>query len=308
MNVISFILGIFFLITAVIALTIRLSARRINIGDKIFSYNFTLLSKAKEKIKGNRKKKKQTLPSTISPEMSRERSKQRSDKIEDLLDEADSLKEEEISIDLTDEKEKITDEKLKSVFTRDVNIRIPKNMVVDDFYKLTVILSETDLYSPDVKVEHIKVSKEEAKNFALINSRLGINLMEATTKVEGLKAGPLIIRPIAVGNFARISPLERIINFDPNLKEIYISFYITPTIWKNKSTNIICIEIEQDYTILKEINMPVNVFKNTYEAIFGLNISSVHMTVMLVYSLIGSLIGLYGTLSNFLTFLPNLPF
>lgn len=309
MNLISFILGVFFLITAVMTLIIRVSSRRINIGEKILSYDFSRFNKTKEKLNRNKKnKKKQTVPSTKSPGMPSERTRKRNEEIDDLLEEADSLKEKKIGEDLMDEMEEIIDGGFKPTFARDVNIRVPQNMVVDDFYKLIVIISETDSYSPNVKVEQIKVSKEEAKTFALINSKLGINLMEATTKVEGLKAGPLIIRPIAVGNFARINPLERTINFDSKLKNQIASFYITPMIWKNKSANVICIEIEQEYTILKELNIPVKVFKNTYEAIFGLNISSVHMTFMLLYSIIGSLIGLYATLSNFLTFLPVLPF
>ncbi len=116
------------------------------------------------------------------------------------------------------------------------------------------------------------------------------------------------VRPFAIGNVAVIAPAQRTIYFNPEEEEIVVEFYITPTRWTSDITNVLRIEFEQNYAVIKAVNIPMKIYKRKYEAMFGFNLSKWHRYVMFVYSGIGTLVGLYGTVVKYLGKLQALSF
>ena len=113
---------------------------------------------------------------------------------------------------------------------------------------------------------------------------------------------------MAIGGVAHVAPSSRTIMFDPEVEETVIEFYITPTRWTTGVMNVLRLEFEQNYEILKALDIPIKIYKRKFEAIFGLNISAAQKYILLIYSVLGAVAGLYGTIANFVDFLPALPF
>ena len=60
--------------------------------------------------------------------------------------------------------------------------------------------------------------------------------------------------------------------FDSEAEETVIEFFITPTKW-TEVMNVLRIEFEQNYKVIKTLEIPIKIFKRKFEALFGLNIS-----------------------------------
>ncbi len=182
--------------------------------------------------------------------------------------------------------------------SRDLSIQLPKNMCIDEVFRLKITLIKSEEFSEDLTLKELELDKEEAKYFSLNVTKLGEKVVEATTRITGLKEGSLIIRPIAVGNVAVIAPGQRTIYFDAEEEEIVIEFFITPTRWSSDVLNVLRIEFEQNYKIIKTINVPMKIYKRKLEAIFGFNISKWHQYALFIYSAIGTIAGLISTLQE----------
>jgi hypothetical protein len=182
--------------------------------------------------------------------------------------------------------------------SRDLSIQLPKNMCIDEVFRLKITLIKAEEFSEDLTLQELELDKNEAKYFSLNITKLGEKVVEATTRITGLKEGSLIVRPISVGNVAVIAPGQRTIYFDSEEEEIVIEFFITPTRWSSDVLNVLRIEFEQNYKIIKTINVPMKIYKRKLEAIFGFNISKWHQYTLFVYSAIGTIAGLISTLQE----------
>ncbi|NPD87420.1 MAG: hypothetical protein HGN29_01770 [Asgard group archaeon] len=184
--------------------------------------------------------------------------------------------------------------------SRDLSIQLPKNMCLEEVFRLKITLIKAEEFEEELALRDLELDKKEAEYFSLTVSKLGEKVVEATTRISGLAEGGLIIRPIAIGNVAVIAPAQRTTYFNPEDEEIIVEFYITPTRWTTDIMNVLRIEFEQNYTVLKAVNIPMRIYKRKYEAMFGFNLSKWHKYVMFVYSGIGTIIGLYGTVVKYL--------
>ncbi|MCG3222675.1 MAG: hypothetical protein H7641_14945 [Candidatus Heimdallarchaeota archaeon] len=184
--------------------------------------------------------------------------------------------------------------------SRDLSIQLPKNMCLEEVFRLKITLIRAEEFEEELALRDLELDKKEAEYFSLTVSKLGEKVVEATTRISGLAEGGLIVRPIAIGNVAVIAPAQRTIYFNPEDEEIIVEFYITPTRWTTDVMNVLRIEFEQNYTVLKAVNVPMRIYKRKYEAMFGFNLSKWHKYVMFVYSGIGTIIGLYGTVVKYL--------
>ncbi len=177
-------------------------------------------------------------------------------------------------------------------FSRDLSIMIPKNMCLDEVFRLKITLIREEKYDDKVSMKEITVDKESAEYFSLNVTKLGEKVIEATTRIYGLEQGTLIVRPIAVGHAAALAPQQRIVYFHPDLDEIVIEFFITPTKWSKDLESNLRIEFEQNYRVLQIIDIPIKIYKRKMEAIFGINISKWQTITLFVYSAFGTISGL----------------
>ena len=159
-----------------------------------------------------------------------------------------------------------------------------------DTVKVTLIKSEE--FKEELTIKELELDKKEAEYFSLNVTKLGEKVTEATTRIVGLKEGILIVRPIAIGNVAIISPGQRTIMFNLEEEEIIVEFFITPTRWSKDLVSNLRIEFEQEYKIIKAVNIPIKIYKRKMEAIFGINISKWQYYVLFVYSALGTISGL----------------
>ena len=177
-------------------------------------------------------------------------------------------------------------------FSRDLSIMIPKNMCLDEVFRLKITLIRDDKYDDKVSLKELTVDKESAEYFSINVTKLGEKIIEATTRIHGLEQGTLIVRPIAIGHMAALAPQQRIVYFHPELDEIVVEFFITPTKWSKDLDSNLRIEFEQNYRILQTIDIPIKIYKRKMEAIFGINISKWQTIVLFVYSAFGTISGL----------------
>jgi len=185
---------------------------------------------------------------------------------------------------------------------------VPHNLCVNEVFKLVIFIKKSGHASDELEISYLRVSSEEAKLYSLTAERLGKRLTKAKVKLKGLTEGPITIRAYFTNGIGYIVPSERNVYFEPNKEEIRAEFFVTPTTWTSKVANKIRVDFEQKYKELLVINMPVKIYKRSFEALLGLNISGLQKYVLLIYSILGSIFGLYGTLANFLSFLPQIPF
>jgi len=195
-------------------------------------------------------------------------------------------------------KEEMIKEKKENGYSRDILLRYPRNMCLDEVFMLEVSILQSEDFSPEALIKDVKVSSEEARRFAIAFKRLGKTLTEATFLIEGLKEGPLTIRPIPVGRLVSVDPQQRTIYFDPKTKKTTITFFLTPIRWTKDITNILRLEFEQEYRILKAIDLPLKIYKHKFEALFGINISKWQQYALIIYSALGTLAGLISVLQN----------
>ncbi|MHA1954579.1 MAG: hypothetical protein ACW96U_11600 [Candidatus Heimdallarchaeaceae archaeon] len=193
-------------------------------------------------------------------------------------------------------------------YSRDLSIQLPKNMCLEEVFRLKITLIRSEEFEEELALRDLELDKKEAAYFSLTVAKLGEKVVEATTRISGLTEGGLIVRPLAIGNVAVIAPTQRTIYFNPEDEEIVVEFYITPTRWTTDVTNVLRIEFEQNYAVIKAVNVPMRIYKRKYEAMFGFNLSKWHKYVMFVYSGIGTIFGLYGTVVKYLGKLQALNF
>ncbi|MCE7748067.1 MAG: hypothetical protein GPJ51_06700 [Candidatus Heimdallarchaeota archaeon] len=340
-----YLLGIIFIATALFAIVIGITAKKIDFSDRLFSLKDrkTLLPRRpirdkasaafedseeiesrKMKRKEKSKRSKKSLPSPrpssskrmedVEPVKAGEYYEEMADrgtlagrehapKYDDEAEEAEMLKEED-EVEMLGEREesaKMVDEDTlgeaaeKEVFegfSRDLSIMIPKNMCLDEVFRLKITLIRDEQFDDRVVIEEITVDKESAEYFSMNVTKLGEKVIEATTRIHGLEKGALIVRPIAIGHVASLAPQQRIVYFHPELDEIVVEFFITPTKWSKDLDSNIKIEFEQNYRILRTIDIPIKIYKRKMEAIFGINISKWQTIVLFVYSALGTLSGL----------------
>ncbi len=177
-------------------------------------------------------------------------------------------------------------------YSRDLSIMIPKNMCLDEVFRLKITLIRDDKYDDKVSIKELTVDKESAQYFSMNVTKLGEKVIEATTRIHGLEQGTLIVRPIAIGHMAALAPQQRIVYFHPELDEIVVEFFITPTKWSKDLDSNLRIEFEQNYRILQTIDIPIKIYKRKMEAIFGINISKWQTIMLFVYSAFGTISGL----------------
>ncbi len=307
----SLVIGIFLLLTSLIGFLIVLTAKKLDLGERIFRRPRIATRFVPQKDKKSKQQKKEPLPSI---------SKEKANKADEgeysgiAFDRSVSEKSDDEQMQPPKSKqertktEPIYEEKGENVYTRDIEIRIPYNLCLNEVFLLKVTLKTDSLSNEDTILEYIKIDEKEAKKFALNDKKLGTHITSATTAINGIKEGIILVRPIAIGDFATINPKERYMFFKAQEEEIEVEFFITPVQWRQKLIRVIRVEFEQEYRTIKTVDVPVKVFKNKYEAIFGLNLSGFQKYVLLSYSILGSLMGLYSTLSNYLVFLPQLGF
>ncbi|MHA1687481.1 MAG: hypothetical protein ACTSYD_13945 [Candidatus Heimdallarchaeaceae archaeon] len=306
-------IGILLFVSSILALIVALSARKIDFGERLLSRPFfqrlkrfrdtPILpgEKVKPLIEGNKMKSRRARKS-VETESLREIMPSEGEEIlfeeEDMVTPSTTIDTETSvsapSLPLDIEKA----ETVEGTFTRDLAIRLPKNMCLDEVFRLKIILSKTEEYSEELEIKEIELDKKEAKFFALNTAKLGTTIEEATTIIKGLEEGPLTIRPIAIGNVASIAPSSRTIFFDPAKDTITAEFFITPTKWSKELVSTLRIEFEQKHVLLKVVNLPIRIYKHKLEALFGLNISKVQQTILIVYSVIGTLLGFLSTFQN----------
>ena len=356
-----YLLGIIFITTALFAIIIGITAKKIDFSDRLFSLKDrkTLLPRRPvrdkalaafadfeetEGIKMKRKEKsrraKKSLPSPrpssskrmrdVEPIKDEEYYEEMSDratlagrehapKYDDEAEEVEMLKEEADEVEMLGEREesaRMVDEDTlgeaaeKEVFegfSRDLSIMIPKNMCLDEVFRLKITLIRDEQFDDRVVIEEITVDKESAEYFSMNVTKLGEKIIEATTRIHGLEKGVLIVRPIAIGHVASLAPQQRIVYFHPELEEIVVEFYITPTKWSKDLDSTIKIEFEQNYRLLRTIDIPIKIYKRKMEAIFGINISKWQTIVLFVYSAFGTLSGLISFFwDSFVPWITNL--
>ncbi|MHA1447528.1 MAG: zinc ribbon domain-containing protein [Candidatus Heimdallarchaeaceae archaeon] len=368
-----YLLGIIFITTALFAIIIGITAKKIDFSDRLFSLKDrkTLLPRRPvrdkalatfadfeetEGIKMKRKEKsrraKKSLPSPrpssskrmrdVEPIKDEEYYEEMSDratlagrehapKYDDEAEEVEMLKEEADEVEMLGEREesakylcpncgtsleqgvKFCANCGKSIqevfegFSRDLSIMIPKNMCLDEVFRLKITLIRDEQFDDRVVIEEITVDKESAEYFSMNVTKLGEKIIEATTRIHGLEKGALIVRPIAIGHVASLAPQQRIVYFHPELEEIVVEFYITPTKWSKDLDSTIKIEFEQNYRLLRTIDIPIKIYKRKMEAIFGINISKWQTIVLFVYSAFGTLSGLISFFwDSFVPWITNL--
>jgi hypothetical protein len=197
-------------------------------------------------------------------------------------------------------------EEQPTLHTRDLSIQLPKNMCLDEVFRLRITLLKSDEFSKDVSIKQLELSKKEAEYFSLTAEKLGKEILEATTKIGGLEQGNLIVRPISTSNVVTIAPTQRTVYFDTEDEEIVVEFYLVPKRWIPDPISILRVEFEQNYKIVRTIDLPIRIYKRQFEAFFGFNISKWHKYALLIYGVISTLIGLYSTLAEYIGILPSI--
>ena len=183
-------------------------------------------------------------------------------------------------------------------FSRDLSIKLPKNMCLEEVFRMKITLIKADEFDEDVTISELELDKKEAKYFSLNVTKLGETVVEATTRISGLEEGSLIVRPISIGNVTTIAPAQRTIHFSPDQTEIVVEFFLTPIRWTTDVVNVMRVEFEQNYKIIKTVNIPMKIYKRKMEAMFGLNISKWQQYLLFIYSAVGTVLGLIGTLQD----------
>ncbi len=218
----------------------------------------------------------------FAPKME-EASEELEESLKDFDDEPEMAEEAEI-IDVS--------ETIEEGHSRDLSIRLPKNMCLDEVFRLKITLIKAEEFSEDLTIKELELDKKEAEYFSLNVTKLGEKVTEATTRIVGLKEGTLIVRPIAIGNVAVVTPGQRTVFFDSEEEEIVVEFFLTPTKWSKDLISNLRIEFEQEYKVIKSVNIPVKIYKRKLEAIFGINISRWQYYALFVYSALGTISGL----------------
>ena len=196
-------------------------------------------------------------------------------------------------------------EEQSSLHTRDLSIHLPKNMCLDEVFRLRITLLKSDEFSKHVSIKQLELSKKEAEYFSLTAKKLGKDILEATTQIEGLEHGNLTVRPISTSNVVTIAPTQRTVYFDPEDEEIVVEFYLVPKRWIPDPISILRVEFEQNYKIIRTIDLPIRIYKRQFEALFGFNLSKWHKHALLIYGIISTLIGIYSTLAEYIDILPT---
>ncbi|MBY9002211.1 MAG: hypothetical protein KGD64_14925, partial [Candidatus Heimdallarchaeota archaeon] len=196
-------------------------------------------------------------------------------------------------------------EEKPALHSRDLSIYLPKNMCLDEVFRLRITLSKSDEFSKHVSIKQLELSKKEAEYFSLTAKKLGKDILEATTRIEGLEQGNLTVRPLSTSNVVTIAPLQRTIYFDPEEEELVVEFYLAPKRWIPDPISILRVEFEQNYKIIRTIDLPMKIYKRQFEALFGFNLSKWHKYALLIYGILSTLIGLYSTLAEYIDILPT---
>ncbi len=196
-------------------------------------------------------------------------------------------------------------EKKQTLHTRDLSIQLPKNMCLDEVFRLRITLIKSDEFSKHVSIKQLELSKKEAEYFSLTAKKLGKEVLEATTKIEGIEQGNLIVRPLSTSNVVTIAPLQRTVYFNPEDEELVVEFYLAPKRWIPDPISILRVEFEQNYKIIRTIDLPMKIYKRQFEALFGFNLSKWHKYALLIYGVISTLIGLYSTLAEYIDIFPT---
>ncbi|MHA1198057.1 MAG: hypothetical protein ACTSQF_01685 [Candidatus Heimdallarchaeaceae archaeon] len=211
----------------------------------------------------------------------------------EMLEEAEIVEEaEEAEVERIEATETKAEIETTDDMSRDLSIQLPKNMCLDEVFRLKVTLIKAKEFKDELTIKELELDKKEAEYFSLNVTKLGETVTEATTRIEGLSEGSLIVRPIAIGNVAVISPGQRTVFFNPEEEEIVVEFFLTPTKWSKELVSNLRIEFEQNYKILRAVNVPIKIYKHKLEAIFGINISRWQYYVLWVYSALGTISGL----------------
>ena len=192
-----------------------------------------------------------------------------------------------------------------TLHTRDLAIQLPKNMCLDEVFRLRITLLKSDEFSKHVSIKQLELTKKEAEYFSITAKKLGQEILEATTKIEGLEQGNLTIRPLSTSNVVTIAPTQRTVYFDTEDEEIVVEFYLVPKRWISDPISILRVEFEQNYKIIRTIDLPIRIYKRQFEALFGFNLSKWHKYALLIYGVISTLIGLYSTLAEYIDILPT---
>lgn len=174
--------------------------------------------------------------------------------------------------------------------TRDLTIQLPKNMCLEEVFRLRITLAKTDEYSKQVSIKEVELSKKEADYFALTAKKLGKDILEANTQIEGLQEGSLTIRPISTSDVATVAPLHRTVMFNPGDEEVVVEFYIAPKKWIPDPISILRVEFEQNYSVIRAIDLPIKIYKRQFDALFGINLSKWQKYALLIYGLLSTLI------------------
>ncbi len=333
LNGLYYTIGAILIATAVFAIVVAISARKIDFGDSIFDFGKRLekirepmkvgSSKSKRKQKGRSSKTSRPSP---QPSRAEERDKMVADEeseaiYEDALagpspstgyapiseeiadykkssadfdDEVEMVK----KVEMLEEAEEVaaTGAKEETIviddLSRDLSIQLPKNMCIDEVFRLKVTLLKSEKFKDTLTIKELEVDKTEAEYFALTAKKLGEKVTEATTRIEGIMQGAFIVRPIAIGNVAVVSPNQRTVYFDPTAEEIVVEFFLTPTKWSKDLDSNLRIEFEQHYQIIRAITIPIKIYKHKLEAIFGFNLSRWHTYALYVYSALGTISGI----------------
>ncbi|MCE7743316.1 MAG: hypothetical protein GOP50_12770 [Candidatus Heimdallarchaeota archaeon] len=340
LNALYYTIGAVLIGTAVFAIIVAISARKIDFGDRLFnirdrrkmfreSYEVGTTSKRKAKGRRSKSARPQTLPSSSEPildyrEEEREKivfDEESEEDNEDALtgpspgsgyapksaeiadykksaggfddelemaEEAEMIEEAEVveAIEIKEEAEVLDD------MSRDLSIQLPKNMCLDEVFRLKVTLIKSEKFKDELTIKELELDKKEAEYFSLNVTKLGEKVTEATTRIEGLSEDTLIVRPIAIGNVAVVSPSQRTVFFDPSAEEIVVEFFLTPTRWSKELVSNLRLEFEQHFKIIKAVNIPIKIYKHKLEAIFGINISRWQYYSLFVYSALGTISGL----------------
>jgi len=325
-NAFFYTLGAILVGTALLALIVAITARKIDFGDRLFTIRkreVPIVDPASKRRTKQRGKPTKSVPSPTpvydSPTADIEKvasEKTSSDALtgpspgsgyapwideaaeykkekKESLEEAEMI-EEESSTDLIETKESVgyLPPPPPDDMSRDLSIQIPKNMCLNEVFRLKITLIKSKEFEKELTIKELELDKKEAEYFSMTARKLGEKITEATTRIEGLVDGPLIVRPIAIGNVAVVSPGQRIIYFDPKAEEIIVEFFITPTRWSKELVSNLRIEFEQNYKIVKAVNIPVKIYKRKLEAIFGFNLSKWQQYVLFIYSALGTISGL----------------
>ncbi|MHA1690227.1 MAG: hypothetical protein ACTSU7_01190 [Candidatus Heimdallarchaeaceae archaeon] len=230
-------------------------------------------------------------PQYVSPKVSRDEDAKKAEmEPEELLDEG--------LVEIIEEE--------TAIHARDLSIQLPKNMCLDEVFRLRITLSKSDEFSKHVSIKQLELSKKEAEYFSLTAKKLGKDVLEATTRIEGLEQGNLTIRPLSTSNVVTIAPLQRVVYFDPADEELVVEFYLAPKRWIPDPISILRVEFEQNYKIIRTIDLPIKIYKRQLEAMFGFNLAKWHKYALIVYSVISALIGLYSTLAEYYGVLPTI--